>query len=107
VEKTTSTDCIRNEVLHIVKVEKNIIETIKRNKANWIGHTSHRNCLLKHVTVDTIQVTGRQGRRRKQLLAYLKEMRRYCKLKNKTPDHTLWTAHFLRGYGPVLGETMK
>jgi hypothetical protein len=24
--------------------------SIKRNTANWIGHSQHRNCFLKHVT---------------------------------------------------------
>jgi hypothetical protein len=31
------------------KENENILHTIKRRKANWIGHTLHRNCLLKHV----------------------------------------------------------
>jgi hypothetical protein len=38
---------VRNEeVLDRVKEERNIIHTIKRRKANWIGHTLCRNCLL-------------------------------------------------------------
>jgi len=44
-----------------------------------------RNSLLKHITEDKIkgriEVTGRRGRRRKQLLDDLKENRGYCKLK--------------------------
>jgi hypothetical protein len=41
---------VRNEeVLHRVKEERNILHTIKRRKANWIGHILRRNCLLKHV----------------------------------------------------------
>jgi hypothetical protein len=33
------TDRVRNEeVLHRVKDERNIVHTIKRRKANWIGH---------------------------------------------------------------------
>jgi hypothetical protein len=44
------TDRVRNEeVLHRVKEERNILHTIKRRKANWIGHILRRNCLLKHV----------------------------------------------------------
>jgi hypothetical protein len=31
------------------KEKRNIIHTIKRRKANWIGHILHRNCPLKHV----------------------------------------------------------
>jgi hypothetical protein len=39
MEKISWTDCVRNEeVLHSVKEERNIIHTIKRRKANCIGH---------------------------------------------------------------------
>jgi hypothetical protein len=69
---------VRNEeVLHRVKEERNILHTVKRTKANWIRHILRRNCLLKHVTEGKIEVrvevTGRRGRRRKQLLDDLKE----------------------------------
>ena len=40
---------MRNEVLHVLKEDRNILHTIKRRKANWIGHFLRRNCLLKHV----------------------------------------------------------
>jgi hypothetical protein len=50
MEKISWTDRVRNEeVLHRVKEERNILRTIKIRKANWIGHISRRNCLLKHV----------------------------------------------------------
>jgi hypothetical protein len=72
VEKISYTDGVRNEeVLHRVKEKRNIIHTIKRRKANWIGHILRRNCLLKHVIEEKIggvEVMGRRGRRRKQLL---------------------------------------
>jgi hypothetical protein len=49
-----------------------------------------RNCLLKHVVegkIDgRIEVTGRRGRRRKQLLDELKETRGYMKLKEEAID---------------------
>jgi hypothetical protein len=49
MEKISWTDRVRNEeVLHRVK-ERNILHTIKRGKANWIGHILRRNGLLKHV----------------------------------------------------------
>jgi hypothetical protein len=69
---------VRNEeVLHRVKEERNIVHTVKRLKANWIGHILHRNCLLKHVIEGKlggrIEITGRGGRRRKQLLDDLKK----------------------------------
>jgi hypothetical protein len=69
---------VRNEeVLHRVKEERNIVHTIKRRKANWIGHILRRNCLLKHVIEGKlegrIEMMGRRGRRRMQLLDDLKE----------------------------------
>jgi len=39
-----------NDILHRVKAERNFLRTIKRRKANWIGHVMCRNCLLKHIT---------------------------------------------------------
>jgi hypothetical protein len=80
MEKISWTDHMRNEeVLHRVKEEKNILHTIKRRMANWIGHILCRNCLLKHViegkVEGRIEMTGRRGRRHKQLLDDLKEKR--------------------------------
>ena len=49
MEKISWTDRVRNELLHRVKEERNILQTIKRRKANWIGHTLRMNCLLEHV----------------------------------------------------------
>jgi hypothetical protein len=52
----------------------------KMRKTNWIGHILRRNCLLKHVTKGKIdwrkEMTGRRGRRRKQLLYDVKERER-------------------------------
>jgi hypothetical protein len=43
------TDRMRNEeVLHRVKEERGMLHTVKRSKANWIGHIWRRNRLLKH-----------------------------------------------------------
>jgi hypothetical protein len=50
VEKISCTDHVRiEEVLHRVKEERNFLRTITRNKANWIGHTLRRNCLLSNI----------------------------------------------------------
>jgi hypothetical protein len=38
-----------NEVLHRVREKRHFIHTVKRRKANWIGHILGRNCLLEHV----------------------------------------------------------
>jgi hypothetical protein len=86
MEKISWTDRVRNkEALHRVKEERNILHTIKRRKANWIGHILRRNCLLKHVIEGKIEgrldVTGRRKRRRKQILDDMNEKRGYWKLK--------------------------
>jgi hypothetical protein len=41
LEKVSLTDRVNNEaILHRVKEERNILQTTRRRKANWIGHTS-------------------------------------------------------------------
>jgi hypothetical protein len=55
--------CKNEEDLHRVKEEGNILHSIKRRKANWLGHIVRWNCLLKHVIhgkiEGEIEVTGR------------------------------------------------
>ena len=106
MEKISWTDRVRNEeVLQKIKDERNIVQTIKIKKANWIGQILHRNCLIKHVIrgeIDVrIEVTVRRGRKRKQLLDDLKEKRRYCELKDEALDRTPWRTRIGRGYRPV------
>jgi hypothetical protein len=50
MEKISCTDRVTNEeVIRRVKEERNVLHTIKRRKADWIGHILRRNCLLKHI----------------------------------------------------------
>ena len=80
------------EVLHRFSEERNILHKIKTRKANWIGHILLRYCRLKHMIEEKIEgeteVTGRQGRRYKQLLNDLKETSGYGKLKEEALDRT-------------------
>jgi hypothetical protein len=47
MEKISWTDCVRNEaVSRRVMEEKSMLHTMKRRKANWIGHRLRRNCIL-------------------------------------------------------------
>jgi hypothetical protein len=89
---------VRNEVLHRVKEERNILH---RN-ANWIGHIKCRNCLLKFVIQGKIEgwleVRGRRERRGKQLLDDFKD---------EALDRTLWRTRCGRGYGPVVRQTTE
>jgi len=69
VEKTDWTDHVRNEGdLPRVEEERNILRSIKKQKAKWIGHILCRNCFLNHTNEGQIEerkkVTGRRGRRR-------------------------------------------
>ena len=88
------------EVVQRVKKESNILHTIKIRDAVWIGHIWRRNRHLKHVAErKTKEMTGRRGRRRKQLLDDLEEKRECWKFKMEALDRNLWRT---RGYGPVV-----
>jgi len=112
LQKISWTDHVRNEdVLLTVKEQRNILHEIRKQKANWIGHILHRNCLLQRVIEGKIQggieVPGRQGRRRRKLLDDLKERTGYSHLKEEALDRTMWRARFGRGFGPVVRQTTK
>jgi hypothetical protein len=102
---------VRNEVLLRVKEQRNILHEMHKRKAHWIGHILRRNCLLQRVTEGKtqrgIEVTGRQGRRRRKLLDDLKERRGYSHLKEEALDRTRRRARFGRGFGPVVRQTTK
>ena len=46
------------EVLHRVKFDSNIQNTLQRRKANWIGHILRKNCLLKYVIEGKVELKG-------------------------------------------------
>jgi len=103
---------VRNEeVLLRVKEQRNILHEIRKRKANWIGYILHRNCLLQWVIEGKIkggiEVTWRQGRRRRKLLDDIKERRGYSHLKEEALDRTMWRARFGRGFGPVVRQTTR
>ena len=74
-----------------------------------IGHILRRNCLLKEVIEGKIKgeidVTRRQGRRRKKLLDDLKDRRGYFQLKEEALDRNMWRDRFGRGFEPVVRQT--
>jgi hypothetical protein len=56
MEKISWTGRVRTEkVLHRIKQKMNILHTINRRKANWIGHILRGNCLLKHVIEENVE----------------------------------------------------
>ena len=112
MEKISWTDHVRNdEVLLRVIERENIVHEIRKQKANWIGHILHRNCLLKQVIKWKIKgemkVTRRWGRRRKKLLDDLKDRRGYSRLKEEDLDRTMWRNRFGGGFGPVVRQNTE
>ena len=89
-----------------VNEQRNILHAIRKRKANWIGHILRINCLLKQVIEGKIkgeiEVTRRQGRRRKKLLDDLKDRRGYPHLKEEALDRSMWRGRFGRGFEPVV-----
>jgi hypothetical protein len=103
---------VRNkDVLLRVKEQRSILHEIRKRKANWFDHILRRNCLLQQVTEGKIkggiEVTGRQGRRRRKLLDDLDERNGYSHLKKEALDRTMWRARFGRSFGPVIRQTTK
>ena len=86
------------EVLLTVKEQRNILHEISKRKANWVGHILRRNCLLQRVIEGKIkwgvEVTGRRGRRRRELLDDLKERRGYSQFKEEALDSAMRRAGF-------------
>jgi hypothetical protein len=64
-----------------------------------------RNCFLKQVIEGKIERTKRRGRRCKQLVEDLQEMKRYWNLKKKAVDCTHWRTHFGRVYACLIRQT--
>jgi hypothetical protein len=94
MEKISWSNRVRNdEVIHTVEEERSILQTIKRRKANWIGHILQRDCLIKHIIEGKVEVrtevAERRGRRRKQPLDNLKDKAGYWKLKKDALAGTL------------------
>jgi hypothetical protein len=96
-------------VLLRVSEQRNIVHEIRKRKANWIGHTLHRNCLLQRVLEGKIkgemEVTRRRGRRREKLLYELKVRRGYSYFKEEALNRAVWRNRFGRGIGPAIRQS--
>jgi hypothetical protein len=77
---------VRNEEV-LQRVKERGMSYIKRVKDKWTCHVVLRNCLLKHFSdgkiEGRIEVKGRRGRRRQQLLDFLKERGKTWRLKEE------------------------
>jgi len=91
-----------------VNEQRNILQEIRKRRANWIGHILRRNCLLKQVIEGKIkeemEVTRRRGRRRRELLDDLKDRRGYSHLKEEALDRAMRRNLFRGGFGPVVRQ---
>jgi hypothetical protein len=98
----------RMQMYYVEWRRKGLSYTEKRMNANWIGHILRRNCLLKHIIkgkiVERIGVTGKRGRKHRQLLDDLKEERICWKLTVEPLDRTLWRNGFESGYRPAVRD---
>ena len=106
------TDHVRNEeVLRRINEQRNILHEIRKRKANWIGHILRRNCLLKQVIEGKIkgeiEVTRRQGSRRRKLLDDLKNRREYSHLKEEALDRNMQRNRFGGGFEPVIRQNTE
>jgi hypothetical protein len=104
-KKLSLTDRVKNEeVSQRVKEDRNILHTIKRRKANWIGLILQRNYLLKNVTEE------RWNRRDEEEVDTIKQWITLKKREELEVERRSIRLHFLenrfgRGYGPVVGKT--
>jgi ribosomal protein L28 len=82
------------------KWDWNILYTIERKNANWIGRILRREFLLKHIFKGKVEgraeVTGRRASRGKQLVNDHKETGRNWNVEEEAPDRTLWRTCFGR-----------
>jgi hypothetical protein len=69
--------------------------------------TAFYNGLLKERYKGGVEVTGRQGRRRRKLLDDLKERRGYSHLKEEALDRTMWGARFGSSFEHLVRQTTK
>jgi hypothetical protein len=110
MDKKSWTELVTNEeVLQRLQKDGNILHTVNRRKANWIGHISRWSYVLRYLIEGRIEgrkeVTGRRGRKSRQLLNDLIETRGCGKLKEEALYRTLWETRFARGYGSVARQT--
>ena len=95
MEKIKWSEKVTNEqVLDRIGEKRTLLNNILRRKANWIGHILRRNCLHDAIEGQMTEVKG-VGRRRTQLLDYLRNRRRYWELKEEAEDRNRWRRQFI------------
>ena len=95
MEKIKWSEKVTNEqVLDLLGEKRTLINNILRRKANWIGHILRKNCLLLGAFEGQMMEVKGVGRRRTQLLDYLRN-RSYWELKEEAEDRKRWRRQFI------------
>ncbi|KAI5721796.1 hypothetical protein M8J77_025821 [Diaphorina citri] len=84
-------DKIRNEeVLRRVGEERSILKTIKKRKANWLGHILRRDCIQRRIMEDKIEGKRGRGRRKFGMLSDILKGKSYAELRDDAQDREKW-----------------
>jgi hypothetical protein len=96
MEKIQWSEKVTNDqVLERVGEKRTLLNNFLRRKANWIGHILRRNCVLHDVLEEQMTEVKEVGRRRTQLLDYLRNRRRYWELKEEAEVRKRWRRQFI------------
>ncbi|KAI5717433.1 hypothetical protein M8J77_005795 [Diaphorina citri] len=91
MEKIKWSDKIRNEeVLRRVGEERSILKTIKKRKANWLGHILRRDCIQRRIMEDKIEGKRGRGRRKFGMLSDILKGKSYAELREDAQDREKW-----------------
>jgi hypothetical protein len=97
MEKISWIGHVRNEVLFIVKEQRNILHETSKRKAKLDWSLLRRNCLLQQVIEGNMkgvtEVTRIRRRRRRTLLDNVNEKTGYCHMKDEALDCVGRVAH--------------
>ena len=90
MEKIKWSEKVTNEqVIECIGGKRTLLSNILRTKVNWIGHILKRNYLLYNDIegqITELKGVGRRRRRRTQILADLRNRRKYWELKEGAED---------------------
>jgi hypothetical protein len=104
MERISWRDHVRNEeVLRRVGENRNMIVTIWKKKARWIGHTIRSEGMLRTVMEGRAEGKRGRGRRRLTLMDDIKDTKKYHVIKQIALDRGTWRQAVHSG--PALGQT--
>ena len=81
---------INESVLQEIRVERELLRTLKNRKKKWLGHIMRWNSLYRTVIEGKLEGRRGRGRRRPTLLGNLGGGRSYTELKRMAEDREGW-----------------